>query len=144
MYYVCANTAWSILWLACRGYYFGCAVGGCNYGGPHASRVIRKNWPLVESFENMHFWHLQPVSMHFYYAFLAIDFAFGIHGLVPGQQLITPTFTLWGKSRTECLCAFCNTKRASEDGWEGLLRGGCENVRDTFLRCHFRFGRRIV
>ena len=27
--------------------------------------------------------------MHFYYAFLAIDFAFGIHGLVPGQQLIT-------------------------------------------------------
>jgi len=26
--------------------------------------------------------------MHFYYAFLAIDFAFGIHGLVPGQQLI--------------------------------------------------------
>ena len=27
--------------------------------------------------------------MHFYYAFLAIDFAFGIHGLVPGQQLIS-------------------------------------------------------
>ena len=26
--------------------------------------------------------------MHFYYAFSAIDFAFGIHGLVPGQQLI--------------------------------------------------------
>jgi len=26
--------------------------------------------------------------MHFYYAFLAIDFAFGIHGLVPGQQPI--------------------------------------------------------
>ena len=25
--------------------------------------------------------------MHFYYAFLAIDFAFGTHGLVPGQQL---------------------------------------------------------
>ena len=42
----------------------------------------------MESFEHMHFWHLQPVSMHFYYAFLAIDFAFGIHGLVPGQQLI--------------------------------------------------------
>ena len=44
MHYVCAKTAWSILWLACRGYYFGCAVGGCNYGGPHASRVISKNW----------------------------------------------------------------------------------------------------
>ena len=44
MHYVCAKTAWSILWLACRGYYYGCAVGGCNYGGPHASRVISKNW----------------------------------------------------------------------------------------------------
>ena len=35
----------------------------------------------------MRFWHWQPSSMHFYYAFLAIDFAFGTHGLVPGQQL---------------------------------------------------------
>jgi hypothetical protein len=26
--------------------------------------------------------------MHFYQAILAMDFAFAIHGLVPGQQLI--------------------------------------------------------
>ena len=45
------KTAWSILWLACRGYYYGCAVGGCNYGGgPHASRVISKNWTPCGTF----------------------------------------------------------------------------------------------
>lgn len=38
----------------------------------------QSNWTLVESFENIYFWHLQPV------AFL-IDFAFGIHELVPEQ-----------------------------------------------------------
>ena len=48
----------------------------------------------------MHFWHLQPVSMHFYYAFLAIDFAFGIHGLVPGQQLIIVAIVMFGKQPT--------------------------------------------
>ena len=38
--------------------------------------------------------------MHFYYAFLAIDFAFGIHGLVPGQQLIIVAIVMFGKQPT--------------------------------------------
>ena len=84
--FFCAKRFRSILWLAFPGYY-GCAVGGC-LRWPKASRVS-KNWTPCGKFWHMHFWHLQPVSMHLYYAFLSKDFAFGIHGLLPGQQLIS-------------------------------------------------------
>ena len=49
--------------------------------------------------------------MHFYYAFLAIDFAFGIHGLVPGQQLINIIQVAIQKGKVKTLRKMMNTKR---------------------------------
>ena len=54
--------------------------------------------------------------MHFYYAFLAIDFAFGIHGLVPGQQLINlETLTRQVGNKCFSMCLPGNTGDSFQD-----------------------------
>ena len=66
------------MWLAISGY-------GCRSW--RVVMVLKASEPLLKGCENMFFWHLQPVSMHFHFVFLAIVFAFGIYVLVHGQQL---------------------------------------------------------